>query len=47
MPLSAVWAGPQSDEHLQATPLMPTRTDGATPFRLVTHVGDVAMWVIR
>jgi type IV secretion/conjugal transfer VirB4 family ATPase len=41
MPLSAVWAGPERNAHLDAPPLMVTRTDGATPFRLVTHVGDV------
>jgi type IV secretion/conjugal transfer VirB4 family ATPase len=41
MPVSAVWAGPTRNEHLDGPPLMVTRTDGATPFRLVTHVGDV------
>ncbi|MBP3064357.1 conjugal transfer protein TrbE [Ectopseudomonas guguanensis] len=41
MPVSAVWAGPARNEHLDAPPLVITRTDGATPFRLVTHVGDV------
>lgn len=41
MPLSAVWAGPEKNEHLDGPPLIVTRTDGATPFRLVTHVGDV------
>ena len=41
MPLSAVWAGPDRNTHLDGPPLMVTRTDGATPFRLVTHVGDV------
>ncbi|HFH2890267.1 conjugal transfer protein TrbE [Pseudomonas aeruginosa] len=41
MPVSAVWAGPASNEHLDGPPLVITRTDGATPFRLVTHVGDV------
>src|SRR5258707_5212632 len=41
MPLSAVWAGPERNEHLDGPPLIVTRTDGATPFRLVTHVGDV------
>jgi len=41
MPLSAVWAGPERNAHLNAPPLIVTRTEGATPFRLVTHVGDV------
>jgi type IV secretion system protein VirB4 len=41
MPLSAVWAGPERNTHLDAPPLIVTRTEGATPFRLVTHVGDV------
>jgi len=27
--------------HLDGPPLIVTRTDGATPFRLVTHIGDV------
>jgi len=29
------------DEHLGGPPLLITRTEGATPFRLTTHVGDV------
>ena len=41
MPVSAVWAGPQKNEHLDGPPLIVTRTEGATPFRLVTHIGDV------
>ncbi|WP_181298980.1 conjugal transfer protein TrbE [Pseudomonas sp. Q2-TVG4-2] len=41
IPVSAVWAGPANNEHLKGPPLMVTRTEGATPFRLVTHVGDV------
>ncbi|MGD9979047.1 MAG: conjugal transfer protein TrbE [Hyphomonadaceae bacterium] len=41
LPLSAVWAGPARNAHLNAPPLMLTATDGATPFRLSTHVGDV------
>jgi len=41
MPVSAVWAGPQKNEQLDGPPLIVTRTDGATPFRLVTHIGDV------
>ena len=41
IPLSAVWAGPARDEHLDAPPLFFARTDGATPFRFSLHVGDV------
>ena len=41
IPLSAVWAGPEKNAHLDGPPLLVTRTDGATPFRLVTHIGDV------
>ena len=39
--LSAVWAGPSTDEHLDAPPLFFGRTEGATPFRFSLHVGDV------
>jgi type IV secretion system protein VirB4 len=46
LPLSAVWAGPEGNTHLKGPPLMVTRTDGATPFRLVTHVGDVGHTLI-
>jgi type IV secretion system protein TrbE len=41
IPLSAVWAGPERDEHLVAPPLFFARTEGATPFRFSLHVGDV------
>lgn len=41
IPVSAVWAGPERNTHLDGPPLIVTRTDGATPFRLVTHIGDV------
>jgi type IV secretion system protein TrbE len=46
LPLSAVWAGPAKNAHLGAPPLMITKTDGSTPFRLVTHVGDVGHTLI-
>ena len=46
MPLSAVWAGPPRNAHLNGPTLMVTRTEGATPFRLVTHVGDVGHTLI-
>lgn len=41
MPLSAVWAGSEKDEHLDAPPLFYAKTEGATPFRFSLHVGDV------
>lgn len=41
IPLSAVWAGPERDEHLQAPPLFFGKTEGSTPFRFCLHVGDV------
>ena len=46
IPLSAVWAGPDRNAHLNGPPLLITRTEGTTPFRLVTHVGDVGHTVI-
>ena len=41
VPLSAVWAGPARNEHLDGPPLFVAETGGTTPFRLSTHVGDV------
>lgn len=41
IPLSAVWAGEESNEHLNGPPLFSALTHGSTPFRYVTHVGDV------
>jgi len=41
VPASAVWAGQKRNDHLDGPPLIVTRTDGATPFRLVMHIGDV------
>ena len=41
IPLSAVWAGPERDEHFGAPPLLYGKTEGSTPFRLTLHVGDV------
>jgi type IV secretion system protein TrbE len=46
LPLSAVWAGPLRNDHLDGPPLILTRTDGATPFRLNLHVGDVGHTLI-
>jgi type IV secretion system protein VirB4 len=41
IPLSAVWAGPERDEHFAAPPLLFGETEGSTPFRFSLHVGDV------
>jgi type IV secretion system protein VirB4 len=41
IPLSAVWAGPERNEHLNGPPLFFARTEGSTPFRFSLHVGDV------
>lgn len=46
MPLSAVWAGPERNAHLDAPALIVTRTVGGTPFRLVTHIDDVGHTLI-
>lgn len=46
LPTSAVWAGPERNAHLNGPPLMLTATDGATPFRLDLHVGDVGHTLI-
>ena len=46
MPISAVWAGPEGNRHLNAPPLMVAETRGSTPFRLDLHVGDVGHSVI-
>ena len=41
IPLSAVWAGPERDEHFGAPPLLFGKTEGSTPFRFSLHIGDV------
>ncbi|SNT24320.1 conjugal transfer protein TrbE [Sphingopyxis indica] len=46
IPLSAVWAGPERDEHLGSPPLLYGKTEGSTPFRLSLHVGDVGHTLI-
>lgn len=40
MPHTSVWVGPERDTHLDGPPLLVASTDG-TPFRLVTHYGEV------
>jgi type IV secretion system protein VirB4 len=46
VPLSAVWAGPERNEHLGGPPLLHAETEGSTPFRLSTHVGDVGHMLV-
>jgi type IV secretion/conjugal transfer VirB4 family ATPase len=46
IPLSAVWAGAERDEHFGDSPLLYGRTEGSTPFRLTLHVGDVGHCLI-
>ena len=46
LPLSAVWAGEASNRHLDGPPLLVAATDGATPFRLNLHHGDVGHTLI-
>lgn len=46
MPLSAIWAGPERNAHLDGPPLLHATTQGHTPFRLVTHQGDVGHTLI-
>ncbi|MFN8680354.1 conjugal transfer protein TrbE [Paracoccus sp. P2] len=41
VPSSAVWAGPERDDHFGAPPLLYGKTEGSTPFRFSLHVGDV------
>ena len=46
IPSSAVWAGPERDEHFAASPLLFGKTEGSTPFRFSLHVGDVGHTLI-
>ena len=41
VPSSAVWAGPERDEHFGGPPLLYGKTEGSTPFRFSLHVGAV------
>ena len=41
IPISAVWAGPARNDHLDGPPLFYAETEGSTPFRFSPHVGDV------
>lgn len=46
MPVSAVWAGPERNHHLDAPVLMHAITSGSTPYRLSLHVNDVGHTMI-
>ena len=46
VPLSSVWAGPARNGHLGGPPLFHGETNGSTPFRFSTHVGDVGHMLI-
>lgn len=46
LPVSAVWAGPARNDHLDGPPLFHAETEGSTPFRFSTHVGDVGHTLI-
>jgi len=46
LPLSAVWAGNETNQHLNAPCHMVVRTRGSTPFRFSTNVGDVGHTLI-
>jgi type IV secretion system protein VirB4 len=46
IPVSAVWAGPARNDHLGGPPLFHAETEGSTPFRFSTHVGDVGHTLI-
>ena len=45
-PVSALWAGPERNEHLDAPALIMAQSSSGTPFRLVTHQGDVGHTMI-
>ena len=46
IPFSALWAGPERNEHLKAPVLMYAKTAGNTPFRFSNYVGDVGHQMI-
>lgn len=41
LPISAIWAGPEKNGHLNGPPLLYTETSGNTPFRMDIHVEDL------
>jgi type IV secretion system protein VirB4 len=46
VPVSAVWAGPTRNHHLDGPPLFYAETSGSTPFRFATHIGDVGHMLV-
>jgi type IV secretion system protein VirB4 len=46
LPLSAVWSGERWNQHLSAPALLVAETQGATPFHLNLHTGDVGHTMI-
>ena len=46
VPISAVWAGEETNRHLKSPALIQAQTDGTTPFRLNLHIGDVGHTLI-
>lgn len=46
LPLSAIWAGHDSNKHLNGHPLIYAQTNGSTPFRLNLHYKDVGHTMI-
>ena len=45
-PLSAIWAGPEKNNHFNAPALIQTQTPDKTPFRLNLHIGDIGHTMI-
>jgi type IV secretion/conjugal transfer VirB4 family ATPase len=45
-PVSAIWAGPEKNHHLNSPVLMHTQTPDKTPFRLNLHIGDLGHTMI-
>ena len=46
LPLSAIWAGPEKNNHLNGPVLFQAKAEGNTPFRLSLHQGDVGHTLI-
>ncbi len=46
IPASAIWAGEERNEHLDASALMVAQTSGSTPLNLNLHTGDVGHTMI-
>ena len=46
LPFSALWAGPEWNDHFKAPPLLYAKTAGNTPFRFSNFVGDVGHQMI-